>query len=156
MQRRQFLKGTLAGGVVAVSVGAGLLTPRSVLAAWPVAAFEAKSVNDALSNLFGNNRVATSKDVEITAPEIAEDGSVVSVSVSTKIAGVTAITLLTSTNSRPLVANFSFGQNMKSYIATRIKMASTTDVVAIVKADNKMYTNKKSVKVTLGGCGGPG
>ena len=154
MQRRQFLKGTLAGSAVAVAVGAGLLSPRSVLAAWPTAAFEAKSVNEALSGLFGNASAADSKDIEIKAPDIAENGAVVPVSVTTKIAGVTAIAILASTNNNPLAANFEFGQSMKGYISTRLKMAKTADVVAIVKAGDKMYTNKKNVKVTIGGCGG--
>ena len=154
MQRRQFLKGTLAGSAVAVAVGAGLLSPRSVLAAWPTSAFEAKSVNDALSGLFGKAEAADSKDIEIKAPDIAENGAVVPVSVTTKIAGVTGIALLASTNATPLAANFAFGQNVNGYISTRIKMAKTSDVVAIVKAGDKMYTNKKNVKVTIGGCGG--
>ncbi len=154
MQRRQFLKGTLAGSAVAVAVGAGLLSPRSVLAAWPTAAFEAKSVNDALSGLFGNTSAADSKDIEIKAPDIAENGAVVPVSVTTKIAGVTGIALLASTNNNPLAANFEFAQSVKGYVSTRIKMAKTSDVVAIVKAGDKMYTNKKNVKVTIGGCGG--
>ena len=154
MQRRNFLKGTLAGSAVAVAVGAGLLSPRSVLAAWPAKAFEAKSVNDALSGLFGGTTAADSKDIEIKAPDIAENGAVVPVSVSTKIAGVTGIAVLASTNPQPLAANFEMGANTKGFISTRLKMGKTADVIAIVKAGDKMYTSKKNVKVTIGGCGG--
>jgi sulfur-oxidizing protein SoxY len=154
MQRRQFLKRTLAGSAVTVAVAAGLLSPRRVLAAWPTAAFEAKSINEALGGLFGHATTLDSNDIEIKAPDIAENGAAVPVSVTTKIAGVTAIAILTSTNNTPLAANFAFGQSVKGSVSTRIKMAATADVVAIVKAGNMMYTNKKNVKVTIGGCGG--
>ena len=154
MQRRNFLKGTVAGSAIAVAVGAGLLSPRSVLAAWPSSAFEAKNVNDALNGLFGSSTAADSADIEIKAPDIAENGAVVPVSVSTKIAGASSIAMLVSTNNNPLAANFALGAGAKGYVSTRLKMAKTADVVAIVKAGDKMYTSKKNVKVTIGGCGG--
>ena len=154
MQRRTFLKGTLAGSAVAMAVGAGLLSPRSVLAAWPSAAFEAKSVNDALSSLFGGSAAKDSKDIEIKAPDIAENGAVVPVTVSTKMAGVSNIAMLVTTNATPLAASFDLAQGTKGFVSTRLKMGKTTDVVAIVKAGGAMYTSKKSVKVTIGGCGG--
>ena len=154
MQRRNFLKGTLAGSAVAVAVGAGLLGPRSVLAAWPSSAFEAKNVNDALSGLFGSSATADSADIEIKAPDIAENGAVVPVTVSTKIAGASSIAMLVSTNNNPLAASFALSGGAKGYVSTRLKMAKTADVVAIVKAGDKMYTSKKNVKVTIGGCGG--
>ena len=65
MQRRSFLKGTLAGSAVAVAVGADMLSPRAVLAAWPKAAFEAKSVNDAMKGLFGSAYNTPSADIKI-------------------------------------------------------------------------------------------
>ncbi|MCW8986846.1 MAG: twin-arginine translocation signal domain-containing protein, partial [Gammaproteobacteria bacterium] len=87
MQRRTFMKGTLAASGVAVAVSAGLLSPRAVLAAWPKAAFEAKSVPDALNGL-GVSTTAASGDIQIKAPDIAENGAVVPVTVKTSIAGV--------------------------------------------------------------------
>ncbi|MGD8484273.1 MAG: thiosulfate oxidation carrier protein SoxY, partial [Thioalkalispiraceae bacterium] len=83
MQRRTFLKGSLAGSAVAVAVGAGLLSPRAVLAAWPKSAFEAKNVQDAMNGLFGSAQSAPSSDINIKAPDIAENGAVVPVSVKT-------------------------------------------------------------------------
>ena len=77
MQRRTFLKGSLASSAVAVAVGAGLLSPRAVLAAWPKQAFEARSVQDAMSSLFGSAQSAPSGDIKIKAPDIAENGAVV-------------------------------------------------------------------------------
>ncbi|NNG14415.1 MAG: twin-arginine translocation signal domain-containing protein, partial [Gammaproteobacteria bacterium] len=77
MERRTFLKGSMAGSAVAVAVGAGLLTPQSVLAAWPKAAFDAKGVDSTMTALLGSKDSAASKDIKIKAPDIAENGAVV-------------------------------------------------------------------------------
>ena len=82
MQRRTFLRGTLAGSAIGVAVGAGLLTPQAVLGAWPKKAFEAKKVGDALDALFGSSDAAASGDIKIKAPDIAENGAVVPITVS--------------------------------------------------------------------------
>ena len=154
MQRRTFLQGSLAGGAVAVAVGAGLLSPRSVLAAWPEGAFNAKSVQDAMSGLFGSDESMASGDIQIKAPDIAENGAVVPVSVNTSIAGVSKIALITEKNANPLACSFDMGSTTKGFISTRLKMSKTSDVIAVVDAGGKRYAARKNVKVTIGGCGG--
>ena len=154
MQRRSFLKGTLAGSAVAVAVGAGLLSPRAVLAAWPKAAFEAKSVNDAMKGLFGSADNTPSGDIKIKAPDIAENGAVVPVSVSTTMGNVASIAVIAEKNGTPLASNFKLGANALPNVSTRIKMGKTSDVIAVVKANGKAYSARKNVKVTIGGCGG--
>jgi len=154
MQRRSFLKGTLAGSAVAVAVGAGLLSPRSVLAAWPKAAFEAKNVEDAMNKLFGSAENTPSGDIKIKAPDIAENGAVVPVSVSTSLGNVDSIAVIAEKNGTPLASNFKLGANALPNVSTRIKMGKTSDVIAVVKANGKAYSARKNVKVTIGGCGG--
>jgi sulfur-oxidizing protein SoxY len=154
MQRRTFLQGSLAGGAVAVAVGAGLLSPRNVLAAWPSAAFEAKSVQDAMSSLFGSADSTASGDIQIKAPDIAENGAVVPVSVSTSIGNTNKIAIIAEKNGQPLAASFELGQGTKGFISTRIKMGKTSDVIAVVEAGGKRFSARKNVKVTIGGCGG--
>ncbi len=153
-KRRVFLKGSLAAGTVGVAVGAGLLTPQAVLAAWPKAAFEAKSIDDALKAAMGDASNAASDAIKIKAPDIAENGAVVPVSVAATIAGATSIALLAEGNAQPLVATFELGEGALPDVSTRIKMGKTSDVIAIVKADGKLHSARKSVKVTIGGCGG--
>lgn len=153
MKRRSFLKGTLAGSTVAVAVSAGLLTPGQVLAAWPKSAFEAKSVGDALKGI-GAGTPANSKDISIKAPDIAENGAVVPITVETGIKGATAIAIMAEKNASPLAANFVLGKSAEGYVSTRIKMVKTSNVIAVVQAGGKTYSNKKEVKVTIGGCGG--
>jgi len=154
MKRRTFLQGSLAGSAVAVAVGAGLLNPRAVLAAWPQAAFDAKSVQDAMTSLFGNADSTVSNDIAIKAPDIAENGAVVPVSVTTSIAGTSKIALIAEKNGQPLACSFELGSSAKGFISTRIKMSKTSDVIAVVEAGGKRYAAKKNVKVTIGGCGG--
>jgi len=154
MKRRVFLKGSLAAGTVGVAVGAGLLTPQAVMAAWPKAAFEAKSMEDALSAAMGSGQTDSSDDIKIKAPDIAENGAVVPVSVETGMSGVESIAILATGNASPLVATFVMGAGGLPDVSTRIKMGKTADVVAVVKSGGKLYANRKSVKVTIGGCGG--
>ncbi|WP_078121930.1 thiosulfate oxidation carrier protein SoxY [Thiosocius teredinicola] len=154
IKRRVFLKGSLAAGTVGVAVGAGLLTPQAVLAAWPKPAFEAKSVDDALSAAMGSASNSASDSIKIKAPDIAENGAVVPVSVATDMSGVESIALLADGNNTPLVATFNLGAGAVPDVATRIKMGKTGDVIAVVKAGGKLMSARKSVKVTIGGCGG--
>ena len=154
MKRRTFLKGTLAGSSVAVALGAGLLTPQAVLAAWPKAAFDAKSINEAMSSLLGTTDSASSGDISIKAPDIAENGAVVPVSVTSTLSGIESISILAEKNASPLAASFNLGSAAEGYVSTRIKMGKTSQVLAVVKAGGKVYSTTKDVKVTIGGCGG--
>jgi len=154
MKRRIFLKGSLATGAVGMAVGTGLLTPRVSMAAWSKAAFEAKDVAGAASALYGSSSMDKSDKIKIKAPDIAENGAVVPVSVTTSIAGVSSISLFADKNSTPLTADFLLGPGTEGYVSTRIKMGKTANVIAVVKADGKLYSSSKEVKVTIGGCGG--
>ena len=154
MKRRTFLKGSLAGSAVAVAVGAGLLTPGTVMAAWPAKAFDAKSVPDALTSLVGGSSMTDSGDISIKAPDIAENGAVVPVSVTTKLGSLESISILADKNASPLAASFDLGATAQGYVSTRIKMGKTSTVIAVVKSGGKLYSAKKNVKVTIGGCGG--
>jgi len=153
-KRRTFIKGAGAAGTVAVAVAAGLLKPTEVLAAeWNKAAFDAKGMPDALKVLNATGS-ADSKDITIKAPDIAENGAVVPVEVTSKIAGTSSIALMVEKNASPLAASFDLANGADGYVSTRIKMGQTSNVRVVVKAGGKSYTAVKEVKVTIGGCGG--
>ena len=151
--RRNVLKGATGAGAVAVAVAAGLVTPTRVLAVSPRSAFEAKNVADVMKGM-GVSNPADSKDITIKAPDIAENGAVVPVEVTSNIAGTSSIAIIAEKNATPLVAEFDFSGGAQGYISTRIKMGSTSLVRAVVSAGGKSYTSTKEVKVTIGGCGG--
>ncbi len=154
MKRRTFLKGSVAAGAMGAAMGAGLLTPRMVLAAWPSAAFEAKTVDSALDALMGSHALESSDKISIRAPDIAENGAVVPVSVTSSIPGTEAINIIAEKNAAPLTAAFKLGKGAEGFVSTRIKMGKTSSVIAVVKAGGKLYSTGKEVKVTIGGCGG--
>jgi sulfur-oxidizing protein SoxY len=153
-KRRILLKGSLAAGSVGVAVAAGILTPRAVLADWNADAFGAADVSAALKSLIGAEGSETSDQIQIKAPDIAENGAVVPVTIESDLEGVTSIALLASGNATPLVASFLLGAGAVPFVSTRIKMGKTADVVAVVQAGDKVLSNAKNVKVTIGGCGG--
>jgi sulfur-oxidizing protein SoxY len=154
MKRRIFLKGSLAASALGVAVGAGLLTPREVLAAWNETAMTAKKTPEALNALFGTDKTDESAEIKIKAPDIAENGAVVPITVSTGMAGITTISILAENNPVPMVATFDLGEGAEGFVSTRIKMGKSGDVIAVVKAGDKLLSARKPVKVTIGGCGG--
>lgn len=154
MKRRTFLKGTVASGMLGVAVSAGLLTPRMVLAAWPESAFAAKNIDDALNALLGSASTADSSNIDIKAPDIAENGAVVPITVSTSISGVESIAVLIKENPAPLACSYDLSASAEGFISCRVKMGKTSDLIAVVKSGGKLHSAKKTVKVTIGGCGG--
>jgi len=152
--RRTFLKSAGVAGSVVLAISAGLLKSGEALAAaWNTNAFGAKTISDAMSAA-GFSGAAESKDIEIKAPEIAENGSVVPVEVTSKIPGTTSMAIFVEKNPTPMVASFEFLAGAEPYISTRIKMGQTSLVRVSVKAGGKTYNTTKEVKVTIGGCGG--
>jgi len=152
--RRTFLKSAGLAGSVVVAIGAGLLKSGEVFAAaWNTTAFGAKTISDAMSAA-GFAGAVESKDIEIKAPEIAENGAVVPVEVTSKIPGTTSLAVFVEKNPTPLVAVFDFMAGTEPYVSTRIKMGQTSLVRVAVKAGGKTYMQSKEVKVTIGGCGG--
>lgn len=152
--RRKFLKSIGAAGGVAAAIAAGLLTPGTVLAAaWNRLAFTSKNTADALKNS-GYSGGEESHGILIKAPDIAENGAVVPIEVTSNIAGTTSIAIFVDKNPNPMIADFEFTNGAEPFISTRVKMASTSIVRAAVKAGGKVYTSSREVKVTIGGCGG--
>lgn len=153
--RRSFLQASLAMGTVAVAAGAGLLVPGRVMAAsWPQQAFTASSVEDGLKSLLGSSKTEASSDIKVDAPDIAENGAVVSVTVDTSLPGAQSISVLIPHNTSPLSAHYLLDKDTDPFVSLRVKMAKTSDLVAVVKSNGKLYSARKPVKVTLGGCGG--
>ena len=132
---------------------AGML-PTAAQAAWPQAAFDAKTMADAVKALGGSAPVE-SKDVSITGPDIAENGAVVPVGVATGLPGVKRLLLLVEKNPNVLAAVFDITDAIEANVSTRTKMGQSSNVYAVaMMADGKVLFAGKEIKVTLGGCGG--
>jgi sulfur-oxidizing protein SoxY len=149
--RREVLSRSAA--LAALLAGAGLL-PKAAQAAWAQAAFEAKTMADAVKAL-GGSAPAESKDVTVTGPDIAENGAVVPVGAATGLAGAKRLLLLIEKNPTVLAAVFDLTDSVEPNINTRVKMAQSSNVFAVaMMADGRVLYAVKEVKVTLGGCGG--
>ena len=151
--RRNVLKGIGAIGALAGAVGAGLLSPGRAFAAWNKGAFEAKSAIDAMKAL-GVANAEDSKAIEIRAPEIAENGAVVPIDITSNIPGTTAIAVFIEKNPFPYTGSFDFSQGAVPYVHLRVKIGESSPVRVVVTAGGKHYTSAKEVQVTIGGCGG--
>ena len=121
-------------------------------AVWNKEGFESKALADAMKSLGATNAVA-SKDIVITAPDIAENGAVVPIAVTSKIPKTESISIMAEKNPFPLAATFGIAAGADGYVSTRVKMGQTSDVWAVVKADGKYFVAKKEIKITVGGCG---
>jgi sulfur-oxidizing protein SoxY len=148
MNRRQLLR---QGSVLALLVSCGVATLDEALAAEPPG-FEAKSFDEALAALGG--KPADSKDVTLVSPDIAENGAVVPLMVTSAIPKTETIYVLVEKNPFPLAASFAIPEGTEPFVAARVKMGESTRVYAVVRADGKLYSTFKETKVTLGGCGG--
>jgi sulfur-oxidizing protein SoxY len=143
---------TLRRALVAALV-LGIVKPLAALAAWNKEAFGAKSAGDALKSL-GVGGATPSKDLTIEAPQIAENGAVVPIEISSAIAGTTALIVVIDKNPFPLIARFDFKEGALPFVKVNVKMGETSDVRVLAEAGGRHYSATKEVKVTIGGCGG--
>ena len=152
LTRRLILQG--AGSVALIGLGFGNVP---ALAAandkYPEDAFKQKSDADAIKALYGKTAEASDK-VKLDAPEIAENGAVVPIAVTTTLADVSSISFFVSENPNALAASYVIPEGTTPAVANRLKMAKTCNVIAIVESGGKLYSATKEVKVTVGGCGG--
>jgi sulfur-oxidizing protein SoxY len=117
-------------------------------------AFEAEELDEVYKELFGDLPIVESADIKLKIPDIAENGAVVPVTITTKIPGVEVIYVVIDQNPNPLSASFQIGPKSNADISVRVKMGRSSMVRALVKTADKVYMTGKEVKVTIGGCGG--
>lgn len=152
-QRRTVLKSGSGAALLGMLAAAGIITPGMALADWNKAAFDAKSMADTLKAL-GAGAPADSKDVQVTGPDIAENGAVVPVGVASSLPNISMVAILIEKNPNALAATFTLPEGTEANVQTRVKMGQTSNIYALVKSDGKFFMATKEIKVTLGGCGG--
>ena len=155
-RRRNFLQ--TGGGMTLLTMLAatGWLKPHDAAAAdgWNAAAFDTKSMDDTMKALGGGTPVPSKAITFVQTPDIAENGAVVPVGITSAIPNTQSIAILIEKNPNMLAAVFDIPAGTDPSISTRVKMGQSSNIVALVKADGKYYYAAKEVKVTLGGCGG--
>jgi len=153
--RRRFLKGGASATLLSPLLGAGLLIPSAVLAAdWNKSAFAARNVNDALK-AYGATGAGETRDIVITAPEIAENGAKVEVEITSNIANTRSLAIFADKNPMPLSSVIEFSGPMLPYVRAQLKLSETQRIRVVAKtSDGKTHVAFREIKVTLGGCGG--
>ena len=166
MKRRHFVKNTLVAGVAASFASSQLWAeepakPTEAKVAPEVAtttadassasAFDAENVADTLKAL-GAEKAETSDKITLGAPDVAENGAVVPITIETTLENVTEMSIIAENNVRPLSASFELSPEIAGLVATRIRMGKSGKVIVLVTAGDKIYTSEKQVKVTAGGC----
>lgn len=146
LQRRALIRSLFTAAVV-------LAVPRWVFASRPDAAFNADNSDTVVKDLFEGS-IAESDQITLKVPDIAENGAVVPVTVSTTLADVESISIMVENNPTPLVAMFELSPQSVPDVSVRMKMGESSLVRTVVKAGGKLYSTSKEVKVTIGGCGG--
>jgi sulfur-oxidizing protein SoxY len=122
--------------------------------AWPEKAFGSEVASVAMTELFGTDQTTPSDAITLGAPEIAENGAVVPISIETTLTGVQSVSVVVEKNPRPLAVSFEIPPGTLPNVACRIKMGETSQVMAVVKTESGLFSAAKEVKVTIGGCGG--
>jgi sulfur-oxidizing protein SoxY len=152
--RRSVLKTLSIGALTAMMSSLGLFRSRRTFAEWPDAFFAADSSAQTIAALAGDTVPLRSDRIRIEIPVLAEDGAVVPVKIHTDLAEVESISLIAEKNPVPLVASFKLATGVVNpFIATRIKLAGSSYVIALVKAQGEFYIASKLVKVIESGCG---
>lgn len=161
--RRAVLQSSTGFSVMALAAANGLFSTDAfaqapaaatkLVAEWNKAAFDTKSLQ-ATATALGGGPAIESREIIISAPDIAEDGRVVPLNVTSKLAKTEAIAILVEKNPNSLAANFAIPEGTEPFVKTAVKMGQSSNIHALVKADGKYYFATREVKVTLGGCGG--
>lgn len=148
--RRRMLSHSVA--VAALLAAAGVL-PRAAQAAWNRAAFEARSLADVVKAL-GGSAPAPSKELTLGGPDIAENGAVVPVALSSSLQGIRRLLLLVEKNPAMLSAVFELGDGVEPDLRLNLKMAQSSNVYLVaMMADGRVLYTPREIKITIGSCG---
>lgn len=155
LKRRKLIQALTAGLSFLSLPGLAKAAGEALKAAFPERpskAFSKESVDETLESLFGTKEISTSKKVRVIAAELAENGAVVPVKVETDFESARSITLIASKNPVTLVAQFMFSDRVIPFVATRVKLAESSEIIAIVDTPDGLFQTSLHVEVTIGGC----
>ncbi len=153
-QRRRLLSGALGLGGVGTAVGVGLLAPSKALSGWLEGPIMSTDLDEALAEALGSADYEQTDRIRIDAPEVAENGETVPVTVEASLEEVDQLAILVPENTSPVSSILELGGRTRPKISQRIQMADTSDVVAIARSNGQLFGNSRQVQVTVGGCGG--
>lgn len=150
LDRRSFIERV---GLIAFAWAAGLISPRMLAAANIDEAFVEKPVDELIELLAERMEVHPSSEIELKIPEVAENGALVPVTITSTLDKVRAIAIIAEKNRIPLIARFILDDAAEPFVQARVKLADSGEVIVLVNANDRIYSTKRFVQVTVGGCG---
>lgn len=154
-QRRKWLKCGLSASTIALVAASGLILPRLVLAHWPKDAFTAQTLEDALQALLGQAQIDEDEAINFTVgspPTYAVNGATVPVEINSELEGIQRVAFLVEKNPNPLAMSFEPTASVQLPFKTMLKVAEDSDIIAVVRAKDKLYMTKRYVEIDIGGC----
>ncbi|PCH61731.1 MAG: transcriptional initiation protein Tat [Gammaproteobacteria bacterium] len=154
-QRRSVIKGAISASTLAMVAASGLLLPQRLLAHWPSDAFNAETVEDALLALVGQAEIADDSALRFkvgSPPSYAVNGASVPIEVQSDLANIERVAVLVAKNPSPLAMSIEPTAALKLPFKSMIKIAEDSDVIAVIRADGKLYKTTRFVEVDIGGC----
>jgi sulfur-oxidizing protein SoxY len=154
-KRRTLIKGAISASTLALVASSGLLLPKRVLAHWPSDAFSAETVEDALLALVGQAEIATDKQVSFklgAPPSYAVNGASVPIEVHSTLPNIQRIAILGDKNPNPLAMSVDLTPEVALPFKSMIKVAEDSRIIAVVRADGKLYKTTRDISVDIGGC----
>lgn len=155
IDRRTIIKGAISASTLALVASSGLLLPQRVLAHWPSSAFTAETVEDALLALLGETEIANDKQVSFKVgapPSYAVNGASVPIEVRSSLENIERVAILVEKNPNPLAMSVDLTTDVALPFKSMIKVAEDTEIIAVVKADGKLYKTSRDISVDIGGC----
>lgn len=155
IDRRTIIKGAISASTLALVASSGLLLPQRVLAHWPSSAFTAETVEDALLALLGETEIANDKQVSFKVgapPSYAVNGASVPIEVRSSLENIERVAILVEKNPNPLAMSIDLTPDVALPFKSMIKVAEDTEIIAVVKADGKLYKTSRDISVDIGGC----
>lgn len=153
LDRRAFLEHSTSLSLTAFAWMAGLITPQMLRAAELEQAFAAKTAKQVIAVLADHFEIRPSENIHLKIPKVAENGAIVPLTITSSLDQIHSIAIVAEKNPIPLIGQFNFEKGTEPFIQARIKMAESSTVIVIANAGNHLFSKKKFVTVTVGGCG---
>lgn len=150
INRRKFLKTSLVIG----TAGIALFKNAVASVQWPAANFAPGTFDATMKQLLKGKPIVETDKIDLNIPEIAENGALVPVTVTSSIKGIQNIAVVVEQNPVPLTIQAMLMPELEPFLSARLKIANTSFVFALAETEKVFYSVKKKVKVTIGGCGG--
>ena len=152
LQRRTFLKKLSDSSLYILTIGAFLNHPLKGWAKWNQEAFQAKEFQKSVKAIYGSTPIESTDQIKIEAPDVAENGLSVPVSVSSSIKQIENLSIFIENNPLPLIANYHLKEEMIPEFSMRVKVAKSSNIHVMVQTADKLYSSTRKIQVTLGGC----